>query len=146
MDLDILSGLGLPEWVVIFAALVWVIRQTGLFETFKQAVSFRQHRQEDREEAQQELSSRIADQLFNVFDRQEAKLGDVTQELYRIRSQLEIIKVEWVRGSEREADIDDHMWQVAQELAALFLVVEQLARLVEKNISEQNNRSDKDHH
>ena len=162
LELDNIGGLGLPSWVIIAYVLFQTLSKSGLLDPLKQAVSrysenkqkesdFNRERQIDREEAQQELVRDLLDRVLNIADRLENKLGDNTRELFRIRSELSIIKIEWSRLSEIQQDLDISIteskeadFQVRNELATLSLLVELLARLLEQHLSDSGSSKELD--
>ena len=155
-DINSIGGLGLPLWFIIAYATFQTLSKSGLLDPLKQAFSrfsedkakqadFQRERIADREEAQQELVTQLLDRVLNIADRLEGKLSDNTHELFRIRSELKIIRIEWSRIAERESDLDISLtenkeanFEVRQELTSLFLVVELLARHIEKYASDNN--------
>ena len=158
MDISLLTDLGLPMWVLIVAVFLLLLHNFGMLEPLKRAISrfsedqqaarqFSRDRIADREEAAQALTAKLTDKLLNVVDNQQHVLADIRGEIFKARSHLEIITREWSRIAETQDDIDQYLWDVKQELAALYLVVEQLARLMDRsmhNESKTDDKSDKD--
>lgn len=154
MDLSALNELGLPGWVIIFAALLWILRSVGLLDAAKQSATSWQDRREGKEKAERaarddtrehvqeadtasitssiRLNEYMVREWVKVADKQAQAIDALTQALKRVEGRVarieasqEITSREWSRIEEVLGDIDLFMHETKQELSAIFLILSQ---------------------
>ena len=157
-----LGGLGLPGWVIILAALLWILNTVGLLDPVKNilgainadraaARAFARDRQRDHEEAVQgrqvqalnqviNINETLINTLITVIDSQINLLREIRGTQISHQGKMEIVVREWSRIEEVLSDIDLYMHETKQEQAAQALALEKLARIIDRK---DLNRQDK---
>ncbi len=131
MDLSTLKNLGLPEWLIILAVLVFILKQVGALNfIYSRLVDTSEHKQQSEDRQTDHLQKSQTDTLashLSLTDRAfnhimetsngrmkaiEERLGQVIGILRNIEGQQTITNRDWSRMEEILADIDAAMHEI----------------------------------
>lgn len=136
MDLSALKNLGLPEWLLIIAALVFILERVGLFKyVYSRLADTSEHKQQSEDRQTEHLqksqsdalssslsiANRVIDHIIETSNSRMGKIeerqGQIIGILRKVEGQQTITNRDWSKMEEILSDIDVMLHEIKTSLS-----------------------------